>query len=441
MHGLDLILLKKKASNFGFLHHTSPDDTSAIHVMSGGGQIDISKAKAPFINPSINHTKKTKGPALQPIGIGAPTTTPVKPLPDWQWLVNSMDMLGLGLEIWNEQGRLLAYNNKINALQAGLRPPQYIGKTYEEVIRMNLERHLIVTEEGAEKAWLAQRLLARGKHTEPFLVQLKGDHWVNLHETTTPDGFLMVVWVDLTNLVRKARVLEAINRELAHQSSTDGLTGLANRRRFDQALVTEEISCNHKVVPMSLLMVDIDHFKQYNDHYGHAAGDECLRSVASLLAKCTRRAGDLVARYGGEEFVIFLPGSDLKRAQEIARQCLAMLRKAAMPHAASPTSDRVSFSLGVASLVPQTAMNANLLLKAADRALYRAKESGRACYKVADKKDWDINCETTQHFHSADKECYCPTHALPRDSPSKAMATWMRGPDSMKFSFEAGEEW
>lgn len=330
---------------------------------------------------------------------------------DWQWLIDSMDVLGLGFEIWDPYDRLLAFNQTINKMQANLRTVSDLGESYEKLTRKNLAEHKILTEAGKAAEWLKHRLKERRKHTGPILYALPGDHWIHSYETRTQEGFLLVVWIDVTQLIRKSRILEAINRELAHQSTTDGLTGLANRRRFDQALVAEQLLARARTMPMSLLMIDIDHFKKYNDHYGHLAGDECLRRVASLLAKCTRRSGDLVARYGGEEFVLFLPGSDTQCAREIAQECLDSLALAAIPHAASPTSKYVSFSIGIASLLPGMPLDARLLLNAADRALYRAKENGRNCFSIAESNDWKSS-ESGSAFADGGSTGSCATAAL-----------------------------
>ncbi len=303
-------------------------------------------------------------------------------------LAASLDALDVGLEIWDEKDRLVLYNEKINQLQVGFHTPENIGKNFENLLRANLSRHLIKIDNTSEEEWLAKRLAIRGKHREPILQELADDRWTNTYETRTPENYLVVAWVDVTELVRKGRVLEAINRELAHQSTTDGLTGLANRRRFDEVLASERHASNRIATPISLLMIDIDYFKKYNDYYGHSAGDECLRRVANVLDQCVRRTGDLVARYGGEEFVILLPGSDLIRACEIAQKCLDLIRSEAIPHATSPICDRVSLSLGIACLSPDADLEGDLLLNAADAALYRAKSKGRACFELAAPSDW-----------------------------------------------------
>lgn len=309
-------------------------------------------------------------------------------------LASSLDALDVGLEIWDKEDKLALYNNKITQLYAGFHTSDDIGLTFEELTRAKLSMHLIKTEIGNEEQWMTQRLLNRGKNKGPFLHELPGDRWVNAYETRTPEGYLAVAWVEVTELVRKGRVLESINHQLAHQSATDGLTGLANRRRFDEALATEWQPGTRNATPLSLLMVDIDHFKLYNDHYGHLAGDECLRQVAKVLNQCVRRNGELVARFGGEEFVILLPGSDMHYARETAQKCLDLMREAALPHSASPLCGRVTLSIGVASLQADATLDVALMLNAADAAMYRAKSDGRACFKTAGPADWKINKDT-----------------------------------------------
>jgi diguanylate cyclase (GGDEF)-like protein len=310
-----------------------------------------------------------------------------------QLLATSLDALDVGLEIWDEQDRLVLYNNKINQLHEGFHTSADIGQTFEQLTRAELEKHLIKTGVGHEEEWLAQRIQMRGKNTAPLLHELADDRWVNTYETRTPENFLIVAWVEVTDLVRKGRVLEALNHRLAHQSATDGLTGLANRRRFDEALASEWLPDNRSENPLSLLMIDIDHFKLYNDHYGHLAGDECLRRVAGFLEQCVRRNGELVARFGGEEFVMLLPGSDLAHACETAQKCLDLLRDEAIPHAASPLCDRLTLSIGVACLEPGADHDVAYMLNAADTAMYRAKSGGRACFKVAEQTDWKVGTE------------------------------------------------
>lgn len=311
-----------------------------------------------------------------------------------QLLASSLDTLDVGLEIWDAQDRLMLYNKKINQMRIDFHRPTDIGQTFEALVRAKLERQQIPAAIGNEERWLAQRLASRGTHQEPQLKELAGNQWVHTYETRTPEGYLVASWVDVTELVRRGKMLEASNRRLAQQSSMDELTGLANRRRFDEALATEWQRAARSVTPLSLLMVDIDHFKQYNDNYGHVAGDECLRRVAGVLDHCVRRAGEMTARYGGEEFVMLLPGADMAHACDTAQKCLDLMRKEAVPHAASDTCPQVTFSIGVACLLPDATLDPTIMVNAADTAMYRAKSGGRARFEVADQADWNIDKDT-----------------------------------------------
>ncbi|WP_156404560.1 diguanylate cyclase [Curvibacter sp. PAE-UM] len=171
--------------------------------------------------------------------------------------------------------------------------------------------------------------------------------------------------------------LEAANHQLAALSSTDALTGLANRRRFDEVWESEWQRAARMGLPLALALIDVDYFKAYNDHYGHQAGDACLRQVASLLAAEARRSGELVARYGGEEFVLVLPGATAAEARNVAERIRAAVEGRAMPHEHSPVAGVVTISIGVASVRVQRAEQAEALLKESDVALYLAKHQGR----------------------------------------------------------------
>lgn len=311
-----------------------------------------------------------------------------------QTLADSLDAISIGLEVWDAQDRLMLYNPAINRMNAGIHTPEHIGQTYEALMIRHLKRHLIPCAVGNEKAWLSQHLTSRGTRTQPLLLELANDRWVNLYETRSPEGSLVVAWVDVTEIMHKDMELETANRQLTKQSTMDELTGLANRRHFDEALKNEWQRAARAGWTLSLLMVDIDHFKSYNDHYGHVAGDKCLRSVANILERCVRRAGELVARYGGEEFVILLPGADLAHAHETAQNCLALIQQESLPHAASLAANHVTISIGVASVLPDPTRDPFTLVNAADAAMYRAKSTGRAHYEVADQADWDIDPDT-----------------------------------------------
>ncbi|MBA4256492.1 MAG: hypothetical protein C0445_11525 [Polaromonas sp.] len=171
--------------------------------------------------------------------------------------------------------------------------------------------------------------------------------------------------------------LEAANRQLATLSATDGLTGLANRRRFDDYWAEEWPRALRQGTPLAVIMLDVDHFKLYNDHYGHQQGDDCLRQVGEALRATVRRAGELVARYGGEEFVVVMPGATEAQALETAEAIRAAVQGKAMPHATSAVSQVVTVSLGVAVGTPAPTDDRDGLVQAADKALYDAKHQGR----------------------------------------------------------------
>ena len=314
--------------------------------------------------------------------------------PAHQLLASSLESLGVGLEIWDEADRLVLYNPTINRLQANFHTPAHLGQTFETLERIHLQRHLFKDAIGQEEVWLAERLSTRARHPAPLLQALSGNRWVHLYETRTDEGCVMAAWVDVSDLMRREKMLEISNQHLVQQSVTDSLTGLANRRRFDEALDTEWLRAARSGVPLSLLMVDIDHFKNYNDRYGHLAGDQCLRRVAGALGQCVRRAGELVARYGGEEFVMLLPNADLNHACETAQNCLDRMHEEAVPHAASATACQVTLSVGVASILPDASMDATTLVNAADAAMYRAKSAGRARFEIANREDWLIDDDT-----------------------------------------------
>ncbi len=177
--------------------------------------------------------------------------------------------------------------------------------------------------------------------------------------------------------------LEIRNAELQRLSSVDGLTGIANRRNFDERLDQEWKRAMREDLRLSLILIDVDFFKPFNDNYGHQLGDDCLRSVASALAGALHRPGDFVARYGGEEFVAVLPGTDLKGAMVTAEALRMAIEAKKVRHDFSKAARNVTISLGIASVIPRQGMLPSALIVAADTALYEAKEGGRNRYMVA----------------------------------------------------------
>ena len=198
-----------------------------------------------------------------------------------------------------------------------------------------------------------------------------------------PMNALCVRNLELEALVeQRTRALEAANKKLEDLSNTDGLTGIANRRSFDRALAHEWDRARRSGSPLALIMLDVDLFKPYNDHYGHVSGDACLQALAGVLAASGRRAGEMVARYGGEEFVILLPESEEKNALEVAQRVQQAIWALALPHEKSAPGI-VTASFGVASMMPSGQYSPDDLVRSADSALYQAKQGGRNLVQVA----------------------------------------------------------
>lgn len=170
--------------------------------------------------------------------------------------------------------------------------------------------------------------------------------------------------------------LATANARLEHLAGTDPLTGLPNRRAFDRAFEREWAIAARAKSPLAVAIVDVDHFKAFNDTYGHVAGDDCLTRLGEILSNTIFRPGDFVGRYGGEEFVVVLPGTDMTGAEKVCERVKEIVSSANLPHETSP-HDHVTVSVGFASMTPDVLLSKSQLLEAADSALYIAKSSGR----------------------------------------------------------------
>lgn len=184
-------------------------------------------------------------------------------------------------------------------------------------------------------------------------------------------------------LVTLSVQLAVANRELEELSHRDGLTGIANRRHFDAYLDREFNRAARTHRPLGLVLLDVDHFKGYNDRHGHQAGDACLRLVAETLRSCCSRAADLAARYGGEEFALILPETDAAGAVKVAEHARAAIAALKLPHGASAVAPHVSISAGVGARAADANLAVPQLLARADEALYLAKNRGRNCCILA----------------------------------------------------------
>ncbi|MBR0783961.1 sensor domain-containing diguanylate cyclase [Bradyrhizobium iriomotense] len=215
------------------------------------------------------------------------------------------------------------------------------------------------------------RFVYRQRHRD------KGEIWAEaaLHVTLAADSGEID---GVVAVVRDMTEQKDLQDKLASLATTDGLTGLANRRAFDERLTDEWARARRDGTQLSLLLIDVDHFKKFNDHYGHLAGDGCLRALSRILSAHARRPADLAARYGGEEFALLLPNTGPDGCAELAEAIRRALHDLAMLHAQNPPSRLVTVSMGAAASFPsETSADSSTLVAAADRALYTAKDSGR----------------------------------------------------------------
>jgi len=298
-------------------------------------------------------------------------------------LREGIEALPFGVAIYDQHDRLVLFNaaaaEQIPYCEGGT----LIGQTFETLIRRALARGAIAEALGREQEWLRDRLADRGRLDRPLLRQREDGRWMHLYELRTPSGCLVMARLDVSDLVHKSEALQRSNALLQQLSATDALTGLANRRQFDRHLYAEWQRSMRTGLPLSLLLIDIDHFKRYNDRHGHVAGDACLRQVAGILYDCAQRSGELVARYGGEEFAVLLPGADSATAMAVAQRCMDGLASAAIGHGDSPVSEFLTCSIGVATVRAQADLLPESLVRSADEALYQVKSSGRAQFGVA----------------------------------------------------------
>ena len=198
-------------------------------------------------------------------------------------------------------------------------------------------------------------------------------------ETTALVGFIF----DISERKKMEDVLLRLNKQLESLSFHDALTSVANRRMYDRTMTAEWGRALRHQTPISLIIVDVDQFKQYNDHYGHVMGDQCLVAVADALSCVSGRSSDLLARYGGEEFVLMLPDTDREAALAMAERCRQSVEDRRIPHATSDVSNIVTVSVGLCTMVPTENTDPASIFETADKMLYLAKQNGRNCVEYS----------------------------------------------------------
>lgn len=239
-----------------------------------------------------------------------------------------------------------------------------------------------------DKTWVVDYCIAKSVEGEDHeadyraLTKDGGYVWIRdvVHVVRNPDGTakaLIGFMFDISERKKTEEKLITLQKKLEELSFKDGLTGVANRRMFDSVMEVEWLNARRNNQPLSLIMVDIDYFKQYNDFYGHIQGDDCLKRVAQLLSAAATRARDFCARFGGEEFVLVLPETDAAAAQKVAQRCHQLMFKEQIMHAKSGVSQVLTVSLGVGTIIPSLEDESLAFINEVDRRLYLAKQGGR----------------------------------------------------------------
>ena len=220
--------------------------------------------------------------------------------------------------------------------------------------------------------------------------------------TSEKKRLCLIQVTDASISLKRERVLKSHSERLSKKATTDGLTGAYNRRFFDERFTAEFGRAQRQSAPLSLIMLDVDFFKNYNDSYGHPAGDKVLISVVKALSSQLNRPTDVVVRYGGEEFIVILPDSKSEGSQIIAEKLRVAVSNLNIPHSESKVADHVTVSVGVATYQPDTDCNAACFLEAADTALYSAKHDGRNCVRHLVTPECGRYCPDTPQANSPD---------------------------------------
>ena len=289
-------------------------------------------------------------------------------------LTDALTHMADGLVMYDRDGRMLMCNEQYRKMfprTAHLRVP---GTLHRDILVASIESGEIVMAADEVDTWIenvAEKNLAGNRQ-----IQLSDGRWIDVRARPTEDGGRLSVFSDITMAKQSEAALVAANAKLNHLAHRDSLTDLATRRAFDESLDREFGRSRRAGSPLSLLLIDVDWFKRYNDRYGHPAGDECLRLVSRCIEAVARRPTDLAARYGGEEFAVILPETDAKGAFVLAETLKAAVRDLQLEHQASEKKI-VTISIGVATADGSGTLEAAQLVRRADEALYGAKAAGR----------------------------------------------------------------
>ena len=269
----------------------------------------------------------------------------------------------------------------------------YIGPQIERLLGWTPESWATVDDWAArmhpdDRAWVVDYCISQSKsgidheadyralHANGEYVWIRDVVHVVRDEAGAPQALIGFMF-DISERKKTEHKLLEMQKQLEDFSFRDGLTGIANRRKFDAVLAEEWDAARRHTQPLSLILIDIDFFKQYNDHYGHVQGDDCLKRVGAALAAVASRPRDLLARYGGEEFVLVLPASDEAAARHVSERVRQALFKQQIAHAGSPMGQLLTVSQGVGTIIPSASDTLVGFVDTVDRRLYLAKQGGR----------------------------------------------------------------
>lgn len=299
-------------------------------------------------------------------------------------LINAILAVSLdGVLVVNAEGNIVSSNRRMGDLWRIDLPEQFHGTILDEPLPHEHCLNKTVAQTKDPQAFLdrVNALYRNPSLDDRFQTELKDGRTLETYSTPLRDGtgkYFGRVWFfrDISQHKLTEQRLQEAYYAVESLAITDALTGLANRRHFDQSLTTEWRRCMRDRSPLSLILIDVDQFKSYNDIYGHLHGDQCLRQIAAAMQEVARRSGDLSARFGGEEFAIIMPKTSNASAVEIAESVRAALRQHDLPHAGNPAGT-VTISIGCATVTPQLGQSPSSLVELADQALYQAKRAGR----------------------------------------------------------------
>ena len=295
--------------------------------------------------------------------------------------MGAINALKVGIALFNKNHELIKANNYFNLYfkEFDIEISQHNQSIYDAILKIisNTNRK----KESQEKAQQWQQWF--DSNSSSSFEYFDGFNWFTLYKEPQKDGTYIITLSDISDIKDRERELQQKQQELELLATKDALTGIHNRRKFNESLNHEFRRCMRNREPLSLIICDIDWFKKYNDHYGHLKGDDCLRLVASAINSCFSRATDIVARYGGEEFAVILPNTDQQLALILAQKVCNSLRNQAITHEESLHDKILTLSVGVATMTNCFESNQIALIDAADNALYEAKEQGRNCVKGA----------------------------------------------------------